>query len=125
MLIVKNGQGELVAKSATRAAEVASTAAPAAIGVFHGLEAAKGRHAVFVPDPDSDGGGGGGAAAAAPHTVPLTENDDGIALLVVTVPTSTTVVLSPGATLRFHSPALTLTSEPTCSTTPFHAPSTD
>src|SRR5712675_221981 len=60
MLIVKNGQGELTAKSATSAAEFRSTLAAASMGVFQGLVALNGRHA--VPGPAGGGGGfvGGG-----------------------------------------------------------------
>src|SRR6266542_2663981 len=63
MLIVKNGHGELVAKSATSAPELGSTAAFASMGVFHGLVAVKGRQAV----PAAAGGGG----AAVPPVVLL------------------------------------------------------
>jgi len=151
MLIVKNGHCELWAKSATSAAELASTVAPASMGVFHGLAALKGRQAVVVPvgggggggeDGGSEGGGGGGGGevggsegggggvtggsdgggvADPPQAMPLTENKDGIVLGVVAVPTSTMLARSPGANVAFHSPGVTFTVASVCVVTPFQA----
>src|SRR3989442_11683625 len=58
MLIVKTGEGELTARSASSAAEFGSTLAAASMGVFQGLVALKGRHA--VPDGGGVGFVGGG-----------------------------------------------------------------
>src|SRR5262245_40206105 len=128
MLIVKNGQGELVAKSDTSAAELGSSLAFASMGVFHGLAALNGRHAPFAGGGGTVGGGavgggavgGGSATGGAPQPTPFTVKDVGIAWEFVTVPRRTMFVVSPGAMVEFHSPGVTFMSALSCLATPFH-----
>src|SRR6266511_293062 len=114
MLIGKNGHGELVAKSETRAAEFGSSLALASMGVFHGLVAVKGRHVFVVGGRGlpAGGGGGGGAggggsgaggsiAGGSSQTTPFTLKGVGRPLVPVMVPSTTMFVASFGGTVVF------------------------
>jgi len=150
MLIVKNGHGELVAKSDTNAAEFASSVAFASMGVFHGLAALKGLQlrsrgpkggsapawapGAWAPGAWHRGVGAGGEGSVGtgagrrrglrrtvpPQTTPFTVKEMGMVSVAETVPRSTMPAVSPGESVRFHSPGVTFTSAPVWVATPFH-----